>query len=97
MVSEPRGEVTLTNLFSPLFFCFLSHRPTLPARSRSSQNKSTGESKRGGLVAGRLNTISGQGATVTGGSGNVASGSFASVSGGAENLASGGNASISGG
>ncbi len=51
----------------------------------------------GGLVAGQLNTISGQGATVTGGSGNVASGNFASVSGGAENLASGGNASISGG
>jgi hypothetical protein len=51
----------------------------------------------GGLVAGRLNTISGQGAAVTGGSGNVASGSFASVSGGAENLASGSNASISGG
>jgi hypothetical protein len=33
-----------------------------------------------GLVAGRLNTISGQGATVTSGSGNVASGNFASVS-----------------
>jgi hypothetical protein len=51
----------------------------------------------GGLVAGRLNTISGEGATVTGGSGNVASGSVASVSGGSENLASGDNASISGG
>jgi hypothetical protein len=51
----------------------------------------------GGLVAGQLNTISGQGATVSGGSGNVASGNFSSVSGGAENLASGGNSSISGG
>jgi hypothetical protein len=51
----------------------------------------------GGLVAGQRNTISGQGATVTGGAGNIASGSFASGSGGAENLASGDDASVSGG
>jgi hypothetical protein len=51
----------------------------------------------GGLVAGRLNTISGEGATVTGGSGNVASGLGASVSGGAGNTGGGRDMVIIGG
>jgi hypothetical protein len=52
----------------------------------------------GGLVAGEVNTISNEGASVSGGSGNTASGITASVSGGgALNTASGLNASVSGG
>jgi hypothetical protein len=51
----------------------------------------------GGLVAGILNTISGQYATITGGNNNTASGFTASVSGGTSNTASGESASVSGG
>ena len=51
----------------------------------------------GGLVAGELNTISNQEASVTGGANNTASGLFAGVSGGESNTASGGQASVSGG
>jgi hypothetical protein len=51
----------------------------------------------GGLVAGALNTISGQGASVSGGRNNTASNLYASVSGGQANSASGASASISGG
>jgi hypothetical protein len=75
--------------------------PTGPHQRFGAHNLVIGPGHRytgdGGLVAGQLNTISGEGATVTGGSGNVASGNLASVSGGAENVASGANASISGG
>ena len=51
----------------------------------------------GGLVTGRLNTVSAEGATVSGGFSNTASGLFSSVSGGLGNTASGNNASVSGG
>jgi hypothetical protein len=51
----------------------------------------------GGLVAGVHNTISNDGASVSGGSFNTASGLFASVSGGGQNTASGLAASVSGG
>jgi hypothetical protein len=51
----------------------------------------------GGLVAGYMNTISGDGATVTCGQQNIAEGWNSSVSGGSENVAKGRNASISGG
>jgi hypothetical protein len=50
-----------------------------------------------GLVAGEFNTISNQGASVSGGDGNTASGPEASVSGGQFNTASGNFASVSGG
>ncbi len=50
-----------------------------------------------GLVAGSLNTISGEFATVTGGERNTASGLSASVSGGSENTASGILSSVTGG
>jgi hypothetical protein len=53
-------------------------------------------SRFGGLVVGSTNTISGVGASVSGGVGNTASGSFASVSGGEINTASGFAASVSG-
>lgn len=51
----------------------------------------------GGLVAGRLNSITGAFASVSGGDRNIASGDFSSVSGGHRNTASGGLASVSGG
>jgi hypothetical protein len=51
----------------------------------------------GGLVAGELNTISAEAASVSGGSVNTASGPRASVSGGEQSTASGGNSSVSGG
>ena len=51
----------------------------------------------GGLVAGELNTISAEAASVSGGVSNTASGQFASVSGGALNQATNFNASVSGG
>jgi hypothetical protein len=51
----------------------------------------------GGLVAGELNTISAEAASVSGGENNSASGPAASVSGGFGNDARGGNASVSGG
>jgi hypothetical protein len=50
-----------------------------------------------GLVSGYWNTISGGGATVTGGQQNRAEGRNSSVSGGAENVAEGRNTSVSGG
>jgi outer membrane murein-binding lipoprotein Lpp len=51
----------------------------------------------GGLVVGRNNSISGEFASVSGGTLNIASRAFASVGGGASNTASGIYASISGG
>ena len=51
----------------------------------------------GGLVAGELNKISDEAASVSGGRDNVASGADASVSGGFSNTASGPFASVSGG
>ena len=51
----------------------------------------------GGIVAGSLNTGSGQYASVTGGWSNEASGDYASVTGGANNTASGVHASVTGG
>jgi hypothetical protein len=51
----------------------------------------------GGLIAGVANTISAEGASVTGGGSNTASGGEASVSGGELNTASGDGASVSGG
>jgi hypothetical protein len=51
----------------------------------------------GGIVAGELNTISNEAASVTGGFENTASGNQASVSGGGINTASGYRASVSGG
>jgi hypothetical protein len=51
----------------------------------------------GGMVAGVLNTIDGQGATITGGEGNTSNGLYSTVSGGVGNTASGGAASVSGG
>lgn len=51
----------------------------------------------GGLVAGLGNSITGEAASVTGGSNNTASGFSASVSGGVNNKASGQLASVSGG
>ncbi|OLC16102.1 MAG: hypothetical protein AUH29_06215 [Candidatus Rokubacteria bacterium 13_1_40CM_69_27] len=51
----------------------------------------------GGFVVGFHNTVSGDFASVSGGSTNTASGDFASVSGGGANAASGDFASVSGG
>ncbi len=51
----------------------------------------------GGLVAGRINTIAGPWASVSGGDGTTASGSQASICGGGDNVASGDVASVSGG
>jgi len=51
----------------------------------------------GGLVVGRRNAITGNGATVSGGRDSTASGDYSSVSGGAFNTASGSRSSISGG
>jgi outer membrane murein-binding lipoprotein Lpp len=51
----------------------------------------------GGLIAGEQNTISSEGASVSGGYRNTASGTYSSVSGGGENTASGEGASVSGG
>jgi len=51
----------------------------------------------GGLVAGELNTISAEAATVTAGESNTASGLEASISGGTLNTASGFRSSVSGG
>lgn len=50
-----------------------------------------------GVVFGRLNTISGFAATVTGGTDNEASDDYTSISGGAENVASGYVSSVAGG
>jgi trimeric autotransporter adhesin len=54
-------------------------------------------SRFGGLVVGEANTISGDFATVSGGSGNTASGRFAVVSGGQDNTARGEWSAVSGG
>ena len=51
----------------------------------------------GGLVAGEFNTVSAEGASVSGGRENTASGVLASVSGGQTNTASGEDSSVSGG
>ena len=51
----------------------------------------------GGFVAGMRNTVSGEEASVSGGSFNTASGEFSSVSAGESNAASAQNASVSGG
>ncbi|MDQ6810871.1 MAG: hypothetical protein M3Z95_03095 [Actinomycetota bacterium] len=51
----------------------------------------------GGILGGRLNTVSAPFASVTGGSGNTASASASSVSGGGVNTASAFEASVSGG
>jgi trimeric autotransporter adhesin len=51
----------------------------------------------GGLVAGEMNTISNEGASVICGDGNTASGRLASVTGGENNTASGQWASVTGG
>lgn len=51
----------------------------------------------GGLVAGRLNTVTGAYASVTAGSRNTASGTGACVTGGQSNTASGSNACVVGG
>ena len=51
----------------------------------------------GGFVAGMINSVSGNNASVSGGSGNHASGSYSSISGGHLNVASGTAASVSGG
>jgi hypothetical protein len=51
----------------------------------------------GGFVAGRLNRIDGEHATVSGGADNSASGRLSSVSGGIDNSATGDGASVSGG
>jgi len=51
----------------------------------------------GGLVAGELNTVSAEGASVSGGANNTASNTLASVSGGTNNTASGIEASVTGG
>jgi hypothetical protein len=75
--------------------------PSGPHLRMGSHNLVIGDGHRynasGGLIAGELNTINGQAATVTGGSGNIASSRFASVSGGADNCACGEDASVSGG
>jgi hypothetical protein len=75
--------------------------PSGPHLRMGSHNLVIGDGHRfngsGGLVAGALNTINGQGATVTGGEGNTANGQYSTVSGGADNTASGGDASVSGG
>jgi hypothetical protein len=52
---------------------------------------------RGGLVAGEGNTISGLGASVTGGNSNIASGALSSVHGGHDNQASGADSCVAGG
>lgn len=66
-----------------------------------SHNLVTGEgnnySQYGGLVAGRLNTINGIHASVSGGYGNTAGALYSSVSGGLGNTASGDYSSVSGG
>ena len=54
-------------------------------------------SNTGGLVAGFFNTISGRGASVSGGYGNKANSLYSSVSGGQANIASGFRSSVSGG
>jgi polyhydroxyalkanoate synthesis regulator phasin len=77
--------------------------PLSPGDRDGSHNLVIGEFNRftspafGGLVAGRLNAISAQEASVSGGNGNTASNIFASVSGGDGNTASGETASVSGG
>jgi hypothetical protein len=74
-----------------------------PGDRRGSHNLVIGKGHRftqaafGGLVAGDINTISNEGASVSGGALNTASGSTASVSGGAGNAAIGNSSSISGG
>lgn len=73
-----------------------------PRKDRGgSHNLIIGEKHRyssfGGLVAGKGNTISNPGATVTGGSNNKATGHNASVLGGTGNTASGSAATVSGG
>jgi len=51
----------------------------------------------GGFVTGFFNTVTGENASVSGGTYNQASGYYSSVSGGAKNIASGNNSSVSGG
>jgi hypothetical protein len=72
----------------------------IPTRT-GSHNVVVGEahnfSRFGGLVVGFLNAISGDFASVSGGTFNTASGNNASVSGGSSNTASGGLSSVSGG
>ena len=51
----------------------------------------------GGFVAGELNAIRNEGASVTGGNNNTASGGFSMVSGGFQNIAHGEGASVTGG
>jgi hypothetical protein len=75
--------------------------PFCQDRRTGSHNVVVGEfnnfSKFGGIVAGSVNEISGEFASVSGGVGSTASGEFASVSGGRGNRASGESASVSGG
>ena len=59
--------------------------------------KKNNYSRFGGIVAGELNTISGNYSSVSGGTKNTAGNSYSSVSGGASNEAAGNYSSVSGG
>jgi hypothetical protein len=79
----------------------LRNDPNRPDNRTGSHNVVVGKrlnfSSFGGLVVGLDNEISGQFASVSGGTRNIASGDFSSVSGGQFNTASGERASVSGG
>src|SRR6266571_5181782 len=75
--------------------------PPVPGLQTGSHNLILGTEQEftsyGGILAGQLNSIRAQGASVIGGFGNIASSRAASVSGGDYNVASGPSASVSGG
>jgi hypothetical protein len=105
------GETNTTNGLGNLIVGYNEPRPTDivgPAPAFVSPDDRTGShnivvgamqnfSSFGGIVAGVLNDITGEYASVTGGSFNIASGQLASVSGGSENTASGDSAWVGGG
>jgi hypothetical protein len=76
-------------------------RPFCQDRRTGSHNVVVGRgnnfSQFGGLVVGDVNEISGEFASVSGGTNHTASGSHSSISGGNQGIASGGASSISGG
>jgi hypothetical protein len=97
------GHTHTTNGLGNLIVGYNEERgdPNRPDMRTGSHNAVVGQfhnfSSFGGIVVGWLNEISGEFASVSGGSGNTASGRVSSISGGTNNTASGDQSSVSGG
>jgi len=96
------GQTETTNGLGNLIVGYNESRsPNFPDTRTGSHNVVVGKENNfasfGGIVVGQFSEISGQFASVSGGSGGTASGRFAAVSGGLDNTASGDFSSVSGG